>query len=223
MSQPSLSAFHFPSAPATAAFHFPATSASTTIAPAGEGASAFRLVPSEGVESTYRVAVGSGDWAPTGAVWEAGREPKSGKTGDVVSVESPERDESRSPIGGTGQSDGGTTSEEGSPSEGERPRKRRDLPRLPGKRKRGQKRKALTVLRSDALKKLAVKKLRDDFFAPSGAPSLNSKRKTAEDFARAALKLDPEEDRASIYPLTPKLVEEVAAALKEADYRGAEQ
>ena len=59
--------------------------------------------------------------------------------------------------------------------------------------------------------------------APSGAPSLNSKRKTVEDFAREALGLDPEEDRSSIYPLTPQLVEEVAAALKEADYRGAEQ
>ena len=117
----------------------------------------------------------------------------------------------------------GTTSAEVSPLEERGRKERRDLPRLPAKRKRGQERKALTILRSPELKRLALKKLWDDLFATSGAPSLNSKRRTLEDLARVALKLDPEDDRALIYPLTPKLVEEVAAAMKEADPRGAEQ
>ena len=61
---------------------------------------------------------------------------------------------------------------------GQRKRKRRDLPTLPGARKRGSKKKAIKTLRDPEKRRKARKALEADFCAASGAASISSKRVT---------------------------------------------
>ena len=103
-------------------------------------------------------------------------------------------------------------------------RKRRaDLPAIPRKRKRGSKKLALAILADPRRMKEAVRRLKEDFFAASGAPSISSKRATVEDFAKTAMGLPLSASSEEIYPLTITVVEAVSAALKDAFYRGADQ
>ena len=170
------------------------------------GAPAFFLAPPEGIQSASEEVGSAASMVgqnPNYQIFEGGVDGGSPPEAAVLSSSGGEEEES------VEQPDSAVESSQ----DAGRRNKRKDLPRLPAKRRRGNKRKCLAILRSDALKALAVKKLRDDFFASSGAPSLNSKRRTVEDLAREALKLEPDDDRTLIYPLTPKLVEEVAAAM----------
>ena len=93
-------------------------------------------------------------------------------------------------------------------------RKRRaDLPAIPRKRKRGSKKLALAILADPQRMKEAVRRLKEDFFAASGAPSISSKRATVEDFAKTAMGLPLSASSEEICPLTITVVEAVSAAL----------
>jgi len=109
----------------------------------------------------------------------------------------------------------------------EKTTKRAGLPKLPVGRKRGSKTRALAIFDDEQEERRALWELQSGFHAPSGAPSLNSKRATVEELAVRAMRLPADttaaEARLLIYPLTTHLVQQVAAALKRGDYRGAEQ
>jgi len=130
------------------------------------------------------------------------------------------RDEEHSPE--PGSSDQESASESIS-SESEGDNKRRDLPRLRGKRGRGAKKKALSILRNPAKKQRALAELRRDFHAASGAASLTSQRRTVEGLIKEALHLPKDTDSDLLYPVTVIVVSEVAAALKAGGYRAADQ
>ena len=109
------------------------------------------------------------------------------------------------------------------PDENHKRKSRGDLPTRPStKRKRGG-RKLATVLIRDPVKFAYWKaRVREDFFAKTAAGSKNSKRKTVEILAVEVVRAENLQFT-DIYPLTPGLVIGVAAALKGADYRAADQ
>ena len=87
---------------------------------------------------------------------------------------------------------------------------RADFPVLRG-RKRGCKRKAFEVAADASRLAAARRELEKDMVANSTRPTKENKRAFAEGLARAA-------GHTEVYPLSPEVVLDVAAALKEADY-----
>ena len=100
---------------------------------------------------------------------------------------------------------------------------RGDLPMRPRtKKKRGGRNLAMALIRDPAKFAYWKARVREDFFARTVAGSKNSKRKTVEILAMEVIRAENMQFT-DINPLTPGLIIGVAAALKGAEYRAADQ
>ena len=109
------------------------------------------------------------------------------------------------------------------PDERQKRKSRGDLPTRPrSKKKRGVRNLAMALIRDPVKFAYWKARVREDFFARTVAGSKNSKRKTVEILAMEVIRAENMQFT-DIYPLTPGLIIGVAAALKGAEYRAADQ